>query len=85
MKYFFLVACRFFLTVLCRIFASLAEKTKFSWAISIMDFFLKRHGYSVGKEAVYNMNMIRKWQIRAKKCVLAHHEFEKFMTLGERK
>ena len=83
--YRFYVIRRCVLTVLCRLSAACAEKSKWSWVISIMDFLLLKHGEILGKEAVFCMAQTRRWQEKAKKCVLAHHQFEKFMKPEEKK
>ncbi len=76
MRYLFFMARRCFLTLFCKVSANFAQKTQFSWSVALVDFFLKRHGNALGQEAVFCMNRIREWQERAKKCVLAHHQFE---------
>lgn len=55
----------------------MAKIFRFWWIVTLLDWVLKKRGEVLGKEAVYCMNMTRRWQERAKRCVLAHHEFEK--------
>ena len=77
MKYYFLVAQRYLLTFLVKLTAEAAKIMRFWWLVSLLDWLLKKRGETLGKECVHCMNITRKWQNRAKKCVFAHHEYEK--------
>lgn len=74
MKYLVYVGARFLLTFLCKASALAAKKTGLSPALSVLDFFIKKRGASVAKEAKFCMEKAKKWQSRAGKCLVAYQE-----------
>lgn len=77
MKYFFIVSKRYVLTFFCKLIANIASATHWDWTIPVLDFFLQTRGKTLKKEARLCMLKTNLWQNRAKKAVIAHHEFEK--------
>lgn len=79
MKYAFYVVRRYVLTFYCKLFADIAINTHWKWVVKVLDFFIKRRGLALGNEAVICMNKTKKWQKNAEKCVIAFHDFEKYV------
>ncbi len=84
MRYFFFVFSRWVLTFFCKFFVEIAEITHWQWTIPVLDFFIKKRGVMLGKEAVYCMKRTQQWQDKAKKVVIAHHQFEKYLQGGKK-
>ena len=82
MAYRLVVLLRCVLTLLCKAAAFIAASTRCSTALSALDLLLGLSGRMLGHEALICMGMTRKWQERAGKCVIAHHEFERAMGGG---
>lgn len=83
MAYRIVVFSRFALTLICKATAAVAAATRLSPAVSALDILLRIRGRVLWHEAVLCMGMTRKWQKRAERCVIAHHEFERVMGGGK--
>lgn len=75
---------RMLFTVFCKIFVGLATLTKWEWAITVLDFFIRKYGETISKESVACLNNVKKWQNKAQKCIFAYHNFEKYMKTEEK-
>lgn len=74
MKYRLYVLLRIWLTLMCKLSAYAAKKTKSSAALSALNFFIEKRGAALAAEARICMDRTRLWQSRAEKCIAAHHE-----------
>lgn len=79
MRYRFCVLLRLWLTLMCKVSAFAAEKTKASPALAMLSFFIEKRGAALAGEARICLDRTRLWQSRAGKCVAAHHQTEKIL------
>lgn len=77
MRFMLYEAERRFLTLLCKISAGMAKRLRFCWTLSVLDFLLAERATVLGKESVYCMNMTKRWQKNAGRCIAAFHQYEK--------
>lgn len=80
MKLFYYVSLRYYWTAICKISAKMAGKfQKQKLFVTILDKALTKRAIVLGKESVYAMNKIHKWQLLAKRLIITLHENEKFL------
>lgn len=77
MKYLFYVTKRYVLTAVCKFAAVLATKIKKTWTFEFLDGSLKKRDETLVRESKFCMLKTVEWQEKAKKCIIAHHEYEK--------
>jgi hypothetical protein len=79
MKYAWYVIRRYFLTLICKIAAVLATKVKTVFTFNFLSKVLDSRDLLLCREAKYCMQRTVIWQQKAKKCIIAHNEYEKEM------
>ena len=77
MKYLTFIVRRYFLTAVCKLAAVIAGKVKKYWSFEFLRKSLYKRDLVLCCEAKFCMNKVVKWQSKAQKCILAHHEYEK--------
>lgn len=85
MRHFWFVTRRYILTFFCKFFVEVATLTKWKWTVPTLDFFIKKRGLVLAKDAKECMYKTKVWQKKAERCIAAYHEFEKYMKDGEKK
>lgn len=70
---------RIVFTFFSKFFVEIAKYTHFQWTIPVTDFFLKKRGEALAKEAKESMYQVKIWQKKAEKCIAAYHEFEIYL------
>ena len=85
MKRIVYVISRYYWTAICKFSAKFAVIfPKLELFVSILDKALKKRTEVLGKESVYCMLKVNKWQQKAKKLIVAMHNNEKVLK-GEKK
>lgn len=85
MKRIVYVISRYYLTAICKFSANLAKIfPKWELFVSVLDKALEKRTKMLGKESVYCMLKVNKWQQRAKKLIVTMHNNEKVLK-GEKK
>ncbi len=84
MKFRFYDFQRIVYTFFCKLFVEVARGTRFQWTVSVIDFFIKKRGQVLAKAAAESMYQTKKWQKKAEHCIVAFHEFEKYIQSGDK-
>lgn len=85
MKYVIYVTKRYVLTALSKFNAVLASKVKASWTFELLSWSLKKRDETLIRESKFCMLKTVSWQEKAKKCIIAHHQYEKELKKEEKK
>lgn len=84
MKYAMYVTRRYFLTCICKFAAVLATKIKTTWTFEFLGKSLRKRDEILVRESKYCMLKTVLWQEKAKKCIIAHHMYEKELKKEEK-
>ena len=79
MRYRLYIFLRLWLTLMCKVAAFAADKTRASAALELLSFFIEKRGGALKREASICMKRTLLWQTRAGKCVAAYHQTEKIL------
>lgn len=79
MKYLSYVTRRYVLTAICKLSAVLATKCHSTFTFNLLSKVLDARDLLLCREAKFCMQKTVLWQEKAKKCVIAHHAYEKEM------
>lgn len=75
MKYLSFVARRYFITAIVKTIAIIAMKIHMTWVVNLLDKALIKRDTLLCKEAKYCMSKVRRWQLKAQRCLTAHERF----------
>ena len=85
MKYVNYVIKRYFFTAMSKVAAVIATKVKATLTFNLLAWFLKKRDETLIRESKYCMLKTIAWQEKAKKCIIAHHQYEKEFKNNEDK
>ncbi len=77
MKYVNYVIKRYLFTAMSKVAAVIATKVKATWTFNLLAWSLKKRDETLIRESKYCMLKTIAWQEKAKKCIIAHHQYEK--------
>lgn len=84
MKYAMYVTKRYVLTAVCKIAAVVASKIHTTWTFEFLDKSLLKRDETLIRESKFCMLKTIAWQEKAKRCIIAHHEYEKEMKKNQK-
>jgi len=84
MKYLGYLIKRWWFTVQSKFAAVIASKIKVTWTFDFLAWSLKKRDETLIRESKFCMLKTVTWQNRAKKCIIAHHEYEKELKKEEK-
>jgi len=84
MRYLKYVLARYLYTALSKLNAVIATKIKAVWTFNLLNWSLRRRDEYLIRESKYCMLRVIFWQEKAKKCIIAHHQYEKELKNEEK-